>query len=296
MLPPNLYLGTSSWTAPSWAGPFYPQGLPSSEWLSHYSRRFRSVEIDATWYRIPSPRMVDGWNARTPDDFVFAAKVPQLITHEKVLLDCEEDLDAFVGVMRGLGPKLGALLLQFPYFKRAQVPDLDTFLARLVPFLRLLPDDVPFALEVRNKGWLQPALFETLRARNVALAWTDHPYMPVARQYARMPGSLTADFLYVRWLGDRYAIEEVTKTWDRLVYDRARPTALWAELLREIMPRLRRVMAYYNNHYAGCGYLSAALFEETWDRLTGGGAASEGTATVPGLPDPADPPQKSLFG
>lgn len=260
----SLYLGTSSWTAESWNGGFYPKGTPSGDYLIHYGRRFRSVEVDATWYRPPSPRTVEGWRAKTPDGFLFAAKVPQSITHEKVLVDCEAELEQFLEVMRGLGPKLGVLLFQFPYFRRDVFPHPDLFLERLRPFLQALPDDVRFAVEVRNKQWLSAPLFDVLRGRNVALAWIDHPWMPPARQYGRMPGAVTADFLYVRWLGDRHKIEEVTKSWDRLVYDRTRELAAWAELLRELTPRLGRVHAYFNNHYAGCAYQSAFQFEELW--------------------------------
>ena len=92
----TLRVGTSSWTAPSWAGTFYPPGLAESEWLSHYARRFDTVEIDATWYRSPTPRMVEGWAARTPPGFLFAAKAPQAITHEQVLVDCEAELDQYL--------------------------------------------------------------------------------------------------------------------------------------------------------------------------------------------------------
>lgn len=246
-------------------GPFYPPGASRGAFLPHYARRFRSVEIDATWYAVPAARTVEGWERATPDGFVFAAKAPQAITHEKVLRDCEAELDAFLTVMRRLGPKLGPVLFQFPYFKAASFPSLPVFLLRLAPFLRLLPPDLRFAVEIRNKGWLQAPLFDALREHGVALAWIDHPYMPAARQYARLSGALTADFLYVRWLGDRHAIEAETATWDRLVYDRSRELETWAEVMREIGPRVERVHAYANNHYAGCGYETAAQFRELWE-------------------------------
>jgi uncharacterized protein YecE (DUF72 family) len=263
-LPDHFYLGTSSWTAESWNGVFYPRGTPPADYLAHYGRRFRSVEVDATWYHVPSARTVDGWNERTPDGFVFSAKVPQVITHQKVLKECEVDLEAFVEVMRRLGPKLGVLLFQFPYFNKRIFPDLSAFLERLFPFLQNLPGDVRFALEVRNKGWLTDPLFEALRQHHVALAWIDHPWMPGPRQYARIPGAVTSDFLYVRWLGDRYKIEEVTQTWDRLVYDRREDAERWAEVLKELSPRVDRFYGYYNNHYAGCAFQSALQFEEAW--------------------------------
>ena len=266
-LPEQFYLGASSWTAPSWRGPFYPEDLPGPEWIRHYANHFRSVEVDATWYRAPSARTVDGWRERTPDDFVFSAKAPQTITHEKIMVDCVGELEGFLTSMRRLGPKLGVILLQFPYFRKDKIPHLPAFLERLEPFLPLLPRDIRFALEVRNKTWLQPPLFEALRSHGVALAWVDHPWMPTAREYARRRGAMTADFLYVRWLGDRYGIEEITKDWDRLVLDRVQETELWAEVLSEFNHRANRIFAYYNNHYAGCGYQSAALFEQAWDRV-----------------------------
>lgn len=263
-LPANLYLGTSSWSAPSWVGPFYPTGSVPGEFLSHYAGRFRTVEIDATFYAIPHARVVTGWDEKTPDDFVFAAKVPQVITHEKVLLDCEEEMARFAHVMSRLGPKLGVLLLQFPYFKKAVFPEAGPFLDRLAAFLPGLPEGVRFALEVRNKGWLGPPLFDLLQAHRVCLAWIDHPYMLTARQYARLPGAVTTDFLYLRWLGDRYRIEEVTKSWDRTVVDRTRELAAWKGVIEILAPQVQRVYTYVNNHYAGCAYETADTFEGLW--------------------------------
>ncbi|MFN3650214.1 MAG: DUF72 domain-containing protein [Armatimonadota bacterium] len=256
----QVLCGTSSWTSPSWVGPFYPAGTASSDFLPHYSARFRTVEIDATWYRCPTAKTVDGWAEKTPDDFVFAAKVPRSITHEQVLLDCEGELEEFVGVMRRLGPKLGPLLLQFPYFNQQTFPGVEPFLARLRPFLKRLPEDVRFAVEIRNKPWLGTRLFDTLQAAGVALAWIDHPWMPTARYYARGAG-LTTDFAYVRWLGDRHGIERVTTSWDRLVYDRTRQLELWADTTRRALGRVAKVYAYANNHYAGCGYQTAEQFQ-----------------------------------
>jgi uncharacterized protein YecE (DUF72 family) len=265
-LPENFYLGTSSWSAESWVGSFYPTGTPPAEFLEHYAGRFRTVEVDATWYRTPSPRMVDGWRERTPEGFVFAAKIPQVVTHEKLLDDCRDDLDKFLTVMRRLGPRLGPLLFQFPYFRKSGSLSPAEFLKRLEALLPHLPDDIRFAVEVRNKGWLRPDLFDLLRSRGIALAWVDHPYLPGAREWARLPGARTTDWLYVRWLGDRYKIEETTTAWNRLVVDRSRETDTWSDVLYDLTPRLGRVYAYYNNHYAGCAYQSADLFEEAWDR------------------------------
>jgi uncharacterized protein YecE (DUF72 family) len=261
----ELYLGTSSWTAPSWEGVFYPPGTPPSRYLSEYARHFRTVEVDATFYRIPSPSTVDGWYTRTPPGFLFAAKVPQSITHEKVLAGCEEELREFLAVMDRLGEKLGPLLFQFKYFKRTEMPGVEAFLERLEPFVAALPSGYHFALEIRNRNWLVPPLLDTLRRRNVALAWIDHPWMPTAVEYRRRPELVTADFAYIRWLGDRYKIEEITTDWNRLILDRTRETEAWIETMRTLLPQVQRVHGYYNNHYAGYGVGSARLFQRLWE-------------------------------
>jgi uncharacterized protein YecE (DUF72 family) len=261
----EIYLGTSSWTAPSWEGVFYPPGTPPARYLSEYSRHFRTVEVDATFYRAPAASTVDGWYARTPPGFLFAAKVPQAITHEKVLVGCEEELGEFLRVMDRLGEKLGPLLFQFKYFKKTEMPGVEAFLERLEPFVAALPAGYRFALEVRNRSWLVPPLLDTLRRRNVALALIDHPWMPTAAEYRRRPELVTADFAYVRWLGDRYKIEEITTDWNRLILDRTRETEAWIETMRTLLPQVERVHAYYNNHYAGYGVGSARLFQRLWE-------------------------------
>jgi uncharacterized protein YecE (DUF72 family) len=139
---------------------------------------------------------------------VFAAKVPQVITHEKVLVDCDAEFKEFVKTMDLLGDKLGPLLLQFGYFNKKVFVGINDFLARLRPFLKKLPKDHKFAVEIRNKNWLVPQFIETLRERGVALALIDQSWMPRPDQWFEKFDPITADFTYVRWLGDRKGIEE----------------------------------------------------------------------------------------
>jgi hypothetical protein len=101
----GLYLGTSAFTAAGWQGSFYPPGMQSREYLTHYATQFRTVEVDSTFYGTPSPSTVMAWNERTPDDFIFSVKVPQVITHEKVLVDCQPEFDEFIDRMKLLGEK-----------------------------------------------------------------------------------------------------------------------------------------------------------------------------------------------
>src|SRR5580693_2705185 len=133
---PGIYLGTSSFTASGWEGNFYPAGMKSHEFLSYYATQFSTVEVDSTFYGTPVPSTVTSWYEKTPPDFLFAAKVPQIITHEKVLLDCEAEADEFLTRMELLHEKLGPLLLQFPHFDRYAFTSVAEFLPRLRFFLR----------------------------------------------------------------------------------------------------------------------------------------------------------------
>ncbi len=261
---PNLLLGTSSWSAKSWVGPFYPPGTPPADFLSVYACHFQTVEIDSTYYRIPSRKMVQGWFDRTPPGFTFAAKFPAEVTHKKLLVNCERETDGFLGVMELLGGKLGPLLLQFPYLNQEVMPSCDEFLSRLARYLECLPRTHRYAVEVRNKNWLGQPLLDLLRQHGVALALVDQVWMPTITQLAEKFDVLTADFTYIRWIGDRKGIEKQTKTWDKIIVKRARETQTWVRYVRQFLHRGEIVYAYYYNHYGGFGPGSIALFTEIW--------------------------------
>jgi uncharacterized protein YecE (DUF72 family) len=258
-------LGTSAFTAAGWEGAFYPEGMKPADYLSFYAQKFDTVEIDSTYYRTPSAATVRGWESKTPPGFLFAAKVPQTVTHDNVLVDCDKDFQEFVERMQLLGDKLGILLLQFPYFNKMAFASADAFLARLAPFLKRLPRGVRFALEVRNKSWLGPKLYDLLRAHGVALALIDHPWMPRPAQLFRDADPVTSDFAYIRWLGDRKGIEERTKTWDKTIMDRHSELTEWANVCWKISGRGVPVFAYANNHYAGHAPATIRLFEQIWN-------------------------------
>jgi uncharacterized protein YecE (DUF72 family) len=262
----DLRIGTSAFTANGWPGTFYPEGLPERDYLSYYATKFDTVEVDSTFYRSPSLSTVKGWNAKTPPGFMFAAKVAQIITHEKVLVDCEAEFSGFLKVMDTLGEKLGPLLFQFGYFNKKAFVGVNDFLARLRPFLKKLPKDHRFAVEIRNKNWLVPQFVEALRERGVALALIDQSWMPRPAQWFEKFDPITADFTYVRWLGDRKGIEEQTKTWDKIIVDRRADLAEWVEVLKTVDKRNIQILAFANNHYAGYGPGTIEQFRELWRR------------------------------
>lgn len=120
--PPNLLVGTSSWSSPDWCGTFYPNLTEPGEMIRVYASKLPTVEIDTTWYHMPSRKMVEAWKSKTPQGFVFSAKVPSVISHDKYLEGCEAELNEFISVMSILGEKLGPLILQFPYVAKGKDP------------------------------------------------------------------------------------------------------------------------------------------------------------------------------
>jgi uncharacterized protein YecE (DUF72 family) len=265
---PGIYLGTSSFTASGWEGNFYPAGMKSREFLSYYATQFSTVEVDSTFYGTPVASTVTSWYEKTPPDFLFAAKVPQIITHEKVLLDCEAEADEFLTRMELLHEKLGPLLLQFPHFDRYAFNSAAEFLPRLRFFLKRVQGMFPykFAVEIRNKSWLDARFADVLREYNTALVLNDTSFVPRPWERKEQFDLVTADFLYVRWLGDRKGIEKQTKTWDKAIVDREGDLRNWVELLRRLVSdkRIRKIVAYANNHYAGHGPATVKLFWDLW--------------------------------
>ena len=266
---PGLFLGTSAFTAAGWPGSFYPPGTKSSEYLTYYATKFQTVEIDSTYYRTPSASTVTGWYEKTPPDFIFAAKVPKIITHEKILKDCEPEFDEFVDRMDLLDEKLGPLLLQFPWFNKYEI-QADEFMARLRFFLNRVKDlpTVRFAVEIRNRTWLDRRFTDLLREYNVALALTDQVRM--LRPWEMKLGLsdlVTTDFIYIRWLGDRHGIEKLTQTWDRTVVDREDDLKHWVDVLKQLVfnKNIRKAFAFANNHFAGHGPATIKLFMDLWN-------------------------------
>jgi uncharacterized protein YecE (DUF72 family) len=166
-------IGTSAFTAAGWEQAFYPAGMKAADYLTYYATKFNTVEVDSTFYRAPSTATVNGWARKVSDGFLLAAKIPQTITHEKILQDCDEDLKRFLETMGLMGDKLGPLLFQFGYFNKSAFASGKEFLARLAPFLKRLPKGYRFAVEIRNKQWLTTEFFDLLRAHNVAYALID---------------------------------------------------------------------------------------------------------------------------
>jgi uncharacterized protein YecE (DUF72 family) len=229
----KLVLGCSGWDYDEWVGSFYKS--PGGSKLKAYTPVFNTVEINSTFYRYPSPGMVKGWLTHTPEDFVFTAKVPQVITHEKWLdlsKGVRKDMDRFLDVMRPLNDagKLKCLLIQLR-------PKMTFEHYRLVQFFEELDTNFRYALEFRNKSWLIPEAFELLEEYKIANCIVDEPLLPPDIR-------VTTDFAYIRWHGHgkqlwydyRYSKEEL------------RP---WVPKIEGILKQDVDVWGYFNNHFHG---------------------------------------------
>jgi uncharacterized protein YecE (DUF72 family) len=162
----QFYIGTSGWSYTSWQGVFYPEKLENKWWLPYYSQVFDYVEIDSTFYQIPSINMVKLWNARTPRNFRFSAKFPRVITHEKKFRNCEKELESFYKAMLPLKDKLLTLLIQFPpSFK------IKEGLEALGKYDFYFDDTFRYAIEVRHPSWFNDLAYNFFKKYNVCLVW-----------------------------------------------------------------------------------------------------------------------------
>ncbi|NNF07345.1 MAG: DUF72 domain-containing protein [Candidatus Eisenbacteria bacterium] len=257
-----LFWGTSSFSSKDWVGPFYPPGTKAKEYLALYAKQFPSVEIDSTYYGVPRESTVDLWRERTPEGFVISSKFPREIVHggtgarpngETVLLPeaTYAVRDEYLSVMSRLENRLGPMVLQFPFFSRDVFPRTQLFMDRLHQFLADLPSGFRYVVEVRNKHWVSADLAEICREHEVAMALVDQGWMPHGDEVEKRMDPVTADFSYIRLLGDHKAIERITKTWDKEVIDQNERLQRWASLIRRLLDREVPTFVYVNNHYAG---------------------------------------------
>lgn len=235
-----IRLGTQGWNYDAWVGPFYPAGTRAVDYLSTYARAFGTVEVDSTFYAVPSSKTVRDWAARVPAGFTFALKLPKEISHENRLRDPAGLTPQFCDRARELGAKLGPILIQLgPDFTPSEQP-------ALVGFLSLLPRDLRFAVEFRQRGWIDESVLALLADHNVALALTDARWIP-RRTMLAMAEQPTAKFAYIRWMGPNRDITD----YSRIQFDRSRELEAWSDALRTLDERVDDVWAFANNHFAG---------------------------------------------
>ena len=274
--PSTMLVGTSSWSSQDWCGTFYPEAIEPGDMIRAYSTKLPTVEIDSTWYSIPNLKMVESWKSRTPDGFIFSAKVPKIISHDKYMEDCQSELNEFLSVMSRLEHKLGPLIFQFPYIAKGKDSlEYQTgadFLRRLRGFIGLLPKEFKWGVEIRNPKWIGPPLLEILRSRDISLVFVDYYTMDPLHKLAHLEGIYTAPFVYVRFLGNHKSMDAAVKKareegkrkrdWESLLLDRTGQMRLWIPPLKDLAAKKIPTYIYFNNHYAGYAPGSVELFEK----------------------------------
>ena len=243
-------MGCSGWSYDGWKGPFYPQDLDNKYWLSYYSQIFDFVEIDSTFYRIPSKFMVNNWDKRTPDNFRFAVKFPKVITHDKRLKDVGKDIERFYDVMEPLYDKILVFLIQLPPSLQI-VEGLD-----LLKNLQYTMDpSFRYAIEVRHYSWFNELFYNYIKEKNYCLVWSQLDILIT-------PPVVTTDFVYLRLIGDR-SINE--KDFGKINKDRTKEMEIWSKILEDDdrkVKDLNMTIIAANNHYAGFGPMTAKLFAD----------------------------------
>lgn len=235
-----VLIGTSGWHYQHWKGGFYPRGVPASRWLAHYAERFDTVELNNAFYRLPEASTFSMWARTLPAGFVVAVKMSRYLTHVKRLRDPKEPVQRFMERARGLGPKLGPVLLQLP-------PNLQIDLPALDAVLDASPGRVRVAVELRHASWFVPATRELLESRGAALCIAD----TAGGLGFNSPLWRTTDWGYVRFHAGR--------AHPHPCYGRA-ALEKWARRLAELWPDHSDVFAYFNNDEHGCAPRDARRF------------------------------------
>jgi uncharacterized protein YecE (DUF72 family) len=231
----TVHVGTSGYNYPEWRGSFYPADLPATAMLSFYAERFKTVEINATFYRMPTAKTVTGWADTAPPGFVFTLKAPQRITHMRRLRDVDEPLRLFCDVARQLGGKLGPLFFQLP-------PNFKKDTDRLREVLIQIPPDLRCAFEFRHASWFADDVYDTLRSRDAALCVAD-------TEAGCTPDETTATWGYYRLRNIEYSDAQLTA---------------WAAALTR--PGRREAFCYFKHEDSGTGPALATSLRAHLDR------------------------------
>jgi uncharacterized protein YecE (DUF72 family) len=200
----KIYAGTSGYSYKEWKGIFYPEKISPKEMLHFYSERLETVEINNTFYRMPSELILTGWANQVPNDFVFAFKAPQVITHMKRLRNVAQETDYFLRTLTVLAARLGPVLFQFP-------PSFHADYQGLKDFLGLIPRTLSFAFEFRNASWIDSGILELLGEKGCSLCLTDSGETPVVEIIN------TAPWGYLRLRRTEYSDDELSRWVKRIV-------------------------------------------------------------------------------
>ena len=236
----KVYIGTSGWHYKHWRGSFYPEHLKAQDWLEFYSTRFNTVELNNSFYHLPTTSSFDTWREVSHRDFLFAVKGSRFITHMKKLKDVKSSTSKFFKAAKHLERKLGPVLFQLP-------PRWHVNAERLAEFLTSIPKDHQYAFEFREASWYAEEVFEVLKRHNAALCIHD-------LGGNQQPIELTADFTYVRFHGPTEAKYAGSYS--------GRDLKKWADRIVEWNQNLTAIYAYFNNDVGGFAPKNAQELKE----------------------------------
>jgi len=219
-----VWVGTSGYNYPEWKGSFYPEGLSAKKMLHYYAARFPTVEINYTFYRMPTEKLVAGWAEQVPSPYRFTLKAPRRITHDSRLKDAGDNVARFCEVAASLGDKLGTLLFQLPPFLRKDLALLDAFLPTL-------PAGVRAAFEFRHASWFDDEVFDRLQAKNLAVCIADSEKLST-------PVRITADYAYFRLRDEGYRPDDIKR---------------WAQTIAKDTAACKDVFVYFKHEESGKG-------------------------------------------
>lgn len=230
----NIHIGTMGWSYSFWKNNFYSSKSTTEHFLEEYSKNFLSVEVNSSFYRVPTNATLEKWKKQTPDGFTFSLKVPKKITHENSSQKNSEYLDYFLKNAKILGSKLGPLLFQFP--PSFKIDKID-YLKDLVS---ILPKENQYAIEIRNKTWLNDQFFNLLAENNIALVLGDGPTVNGINR-------ITANLAYYRWEGNR---KEIMGNKGIVEKDRSEDIKQWANKIKTL-PNEIEVFGYFSKYFSG---------------------------------------------
>lgn len=232
----RYFIGTSGWHYDDWRGRFYPEKLAKAKWLEFYAEHFNTLELNNTFYHLPSENAFKNWYMSSPEGFIFGVKASRYITHIKRLKNCNEEVGKFMSRVVLLKEKLGPLLHQLP-------PGLHRDDDRLKEFLKVLPHELKHVIEFRHESWFTEEVFNILRQYKVAFCVYDMPKLT-------SPITTTTDFAYIRFHGkkslysSRYNDEEMVD---------------WANKIKSLAKKVESVYIYFNNDIAGYALENAKM-------------------------------------
>jgi len=235
----EIRIGTSGWHYKHWLGDFYPADWPTSRMLDFYLRHFDTVEINNSFYHLPSVATFENWRAATPPKFRFAVKASRYITHMKKLKEPEAALENFLPPVELLQEKLGPILFQLPPRWRCNLDRLDAF-------LNALPEHHRYSLELRDHSWQNPDVYDLLRAHNTAFCIYDLAGF-------QSPLEVTADFVYIRLHGPGAAYQGSYS--EALLQE-------WANRIEEWQSEAKSVYLYFDNDIGGFAVHNALRLKE----------------------------------